>query len=1051
MEGFKDRFVLRLPKTLSFQGQMAFSRIDERKTQKLIVNTVTESLERQLWVVTKAYGDNYYDIQKGSSYVLSFDFNTGKLSPTGSYSDGNQLRHLRCWNAAATKLVEGTLVRIAYRAHNVSQKPYIKAVVNMPFGQKTAAENSLPFLEAGLWAQSLSSGGLNPLALNCFRPDPTASTLTVWSGIGGHFNNFPVLLDKDARPVLCFAERKSDNSNWEKLRVVIATGISTELEFTCNWTGADTSFGQFLAGFNATNADGSLVYFSEGSSRRAWRKRGELLEEITLASLNGGHFMDLANMSDAGLLIFPDYENIYSGLITYAAGLLETFAWPTPTVTWTQTGTKNKIDSYSLDLEASSVPLTQIAPEDSFSYAHPAICPFNGRHGFDGAGRMITWQSARDSFNPANGGFEEGASVGFDSNNYQPRTPEAPDFRFFNQARNWGRKIAGAVSCYNGTAKEWTHLIEFTAGEPLTNAQLTDPFLAAFATQVEDNFYLDAIASQEAANPANEVRPEPLRSYNPPTFGGYANANALISCQFSYPSGKSQSSTLHPATGGQYQTGEGLEATGHFLTSDMYSLPVYNHFHNVFVELLPRGRNITPSTAIEWETEKRNNWDVFAGWSSPTTQTDGTSRVVADRAKNANYVAITVPVPCFFGGGSTMQGNVDDLLNTVPVAYSDVVFNNDPGWREIYVYRAEEDGGNYYTTVNYNEFPLFIEAGGAAFYGLGYDSVTTQIPIADVVYYYVRDIRYLSRRYVRKINSEGALVWEKDLTQLVAGAEFWKTKLELGIRIVEGLSSDLVGAKTTEALPLGDDMGSPHPVGRVVLMWADFHELGANFQPTQRLLILDDSNGDLLHTLPLIDVEDGLDPDEVLAEDILGESTPETSSDYGTGDGITAEFPLSAHAESIIDATVDGLSADATLSGDGNSVIFAEPPGDGLEWYVEYITGYIPGDLIWRAGEKRFDATVTGTHVGVDPADKEWALIGVHIEDRLPLPGEENRTGNKTMRLKMGASISVAPVCDWIFEDVDFRQAIHGGSLYRLSSNGGGANSILRKTNPSTS
>ena len=132
MAEFKDHFILRLPKTMSFQGQMAYSHLDERKTERLIVNTVTESLERQLWVVTKAYGDNYYDIQKGSSFVLNFDFNTGKLQPTGNYTDGNQLRHLRCWNATGSaKLVVGTTVRIAYRNHNVTQKPYIKSVYNI--------------------------------------------------------------------------------------------------------------------------------------------------------------------------------------------------------------------------------------------------------------------------------------------------------------------------------------------------------------------------------------------------------------------------------------------------------------------------------------------------------------------------------------------------------------------------------------------------------------------------------------------------------------------------------------------------------------------------------------------------------------------------------------------------------------------------------------------------------------------------------------------------------------------------------------------------------
>lgn len=152
---------------MSFQGKMAFTRLDERKTERLIVNTVTESLERQLWVVTKAYGDNYYDIQKGSSFVLNFDFNTGKLQPTGNYTDGNQLRHLRCWNATGSaKLVVGTTVRIAYRNHNVTQKPYIKSVYNMPFGQKLDLDE-VPAIIAyvpGRWDQIWGNAYLNSYA-----------------------------------------------------------------------------------------------------------------------------------------------------------------------------------------------------------------------------------------------------------------------------------------------------------------------------------------------------------------------------------------------------------------------------------------------------------------------------------------------------------------------------------------------------------------------------------------------------------------------------------------------------------------------------------------------------------------------------------------------------------------------------------------------------------------------------------------------------------------------------------------------------------------------
>ena len=54
----------------------------------------------------------------------------------------------------------------------------------------------------------------------------TPARLQSGAETGGTYNDFPVLLDKDANPVLGFAVRKLDNSNWDKIRVVLPTGVA---------------------------------------------------------------------------------------------------------------------------------------------------------------------------------------------------------------------------------------------------------------------------------------------------------------------------------------------------------------------------------------------------------------------------------------------------------------------------------------------------------------------------------------------------------------------------------------------------------------------------------------------------------------------------------------------------------------------------------------------------------------------------------------------------------------------------------------------------------
>lgn len=135
-------FVLILPqgsvqKTDTSIPLMVGKTLPKREVLKLTRDKVVQHMEKVIWVVTYAYGDNYYDVQKGSSLVLDFDFGTGQLTPTGNYSNDNQTKHKRVFNTTGIKLQVGDQCIVGYRGQDVKQKPFIKSVFRRPFGQQT--------------------------------------------------------------------------------------------------------------------------------------------------------------------------------------------------------------------------------------------------------------------------------------------------------------------------------------------------------------------------------------------------------------------------------------------------------------------------------------------------------------------------------------------------------------------------------------------------------------------------------------------------------------------------------------------------------------------------------------------------------------------------------------------------------------------------------------------------------------------------------------------------------------------------------------------------
>jgi len=148
-------FLFVMPKGLVTQRNDFAIPITYKEQQKLTKDKVVQHMEKNIWVVTHAYGDNYYDVQKGSTLVLDFDFTTGLLSPTENYSNDNPTRHLRVFNTTGVLLERGDQCLLGYRGQDIRQKPFIKSVFRRPFGQQTSADPNPPIYSAStVWRQS---------------------------------------------------------------------------------------------------------------------------------------------------------------------------------------------------------------------------------------------------------------------------------------------------------------------------------------------------------------------------------------------------------------------------------------------------------------------------------------------------------------------------------------------------------------------------------------------------------------------------------------------------------------------------------------------------------------------------------------------------------------------------------------------------------------------------------------------------------------------------------------------------------------------------------
>lgn len=163
-------FLFVMPKGLVTQRNDFAIPLTYREQQKLTRDKVVQHMEKNIWVVTYAYGDNYYNVQKGSTLVLDFDFTTGTLSPTGNYDNDNPTRHHRVFNTTGVLLERGDQCLLGYRGQDIRQKPFIKAIFRRPFGQQVTIDEPATLILIGRWVQSNASTNQLVLGLTMTPP-----------------------------------------------------------------------------------------------------------------------------------------------------------------------------------------------------------------------------------------------------------------------------------------------------------------------------------------------------------------------------------------------------------------------------------------------------------------------------------------------------------------------------------------------------------------------------------------------------------------------------------------------------------------------------------------------------------------------------------------------------------------------------------------------------------------------------------------------------------------------------------------------------------------
>lgn len=450
-----------------------------RETQSLTRDKVVQHMEKSSWVVTRTYGNNYYDVQKGSTLVLSFDFNTGMLTNNDSYSNDNPVRHERVFNTTGVNLHVGDTCLLGYRGQDIRQKPFIKKASRMPFGQQTTI--SATAIDLALWCQAFATPFLSRSVPSSVIHPFSASSSTVWTGttVVSAFPMGPVV-DASGRIITAQGIRDVGDTFWEKVRISLqipagtvltyetAMSISPSFWFTSMWT----------------NDDASLVFVADLANRQVFRKRDFNFEQITLTDLNSFDLF-VMSVSPLGHVFLPSYIRTAAQTYTVTAP----YTNPAGTTTSNGVGSPSGSDKCrAWDVNTVSATVARAWEFDPASQLQSVLPIVHGLiYGGNGNGQapcsiygaeFVTWASGRPRL-PAVTPYNQARLVNFDA-----PLSDIPT-GYDTAASKSVEGVLMGVSASSGSAT-WTHRITVAATEPSDYGLLgpLDTFLSANYTNI---------------------------------------------------------------------------------------------------------------------------------------------------------------------------------------------------------------------------------------------------------------------------------------------------------------------------------------------------------------------------------------------------------------------------------------------------------------------------------------------------------------------------------------------------------------------------------------
>lgn len=119
------------------------------------------------------------------------------------------------------------------------------------------------------------------------------------------------------------------------------------------------------------------------------------------------------------------------------------------------------------------------------------------------------------------------------------------------------------------------------------------------------------------------------------------------------------------------------------------------------------------------------------------------------------------------------------------------------------------------------------------------------------------------RRHIRKISSTGSLLASAEIVQEQTANWAELTHL-LNLSLEPG--TDVLSGESSDGWPLGDNLWSLFPCGRVVFVLLDYHDLGPTYNPATVLEIRSAEDLSVLHTISL------RTSDDVTTDDVLDEA-----------------------------------------------------------------------------------------------------------------------------------------------------------------------------------